>query len=165
MADAVDALTGLPTFAGLAAALEEPAAAVFLDIDGFLLVNDKLGHIAGDELLSQLATWLRGEAQRLRGGVFRVAGDEFVLLLPGRTLDEAAAIANGIVSKCPSVLTLSGVVFRADRELPLQLRVARDWFAEELYRAELASGRDHRNVVVAPHFLLQNTTSPSRKSG
>ena len=59
-----------------------PISVIFVDIDGFKLVNDSLGHAAGDEVLQQLAVRLK--ALLLSGDeVFRISGDEFVLLIQG----------------------------------------------------------------------------------
>ena len=74
-------------------------AVLFLDLDRFKLVNDSLGHAAGDELLIAVAERLR-EAVRRGDLVARFGGDEFVVLcedVEGRT--EAAAIAERI-SRC-----------------------------------------------------------------
>lgn len=157
-ASRIDTLTGLPTFVELPAALSEPAAAIFLDIDGFRYVNRDFGPVAGDEVLARLGAWLKEEAEALRGGVFRVAGEELLLLLPGRTLSDAAEIAERLVGTCsrlqwPSVgsagITLSAAVFLADPELPGRLRETLESLAEMLYQREVASGRAYGNVVIA----------------
>jgi len=85
-----DELTGLPNRAMLHEHLDlalaraernETAIAVLcLDLNRFKLINDSLGHAAGDELLRQAATRLAG-AVRASDLVARVGGDEFVVLL------------------------------------------------------------------------------------
>ena len=90
-----DPLTGLANRAALSEHLENllhaahPFALLFLDLDRFKVVNDSLGHGAGDELLRSLAARLAGTC---RDGdlVARLGGDEFVIVACG--LDEAGAV-------------------------------------------------------------------------
>ncbi len=58
---------------------EMPVAAAFIDLDNFKLINDTLGHRAGDELLCAVAARLQG-AVRESDTLGRLAGDEFIVL-------------------------------------------------------------------------------------
>ena len=81
----------------------------------------------------------------------RVAGDKFVLLLPGRTIEKATEIANNLGSQSASVagVTLSAIVFLATPQLVGQTRTAFvEQFTDALHRQELATGRDSANISV-----------------
>ncbi|MFF5081361.1 putative bifunctional diguanylate cyclase/phosphodiesterase [Actinoplanes sp. NPDC000266] len=72
---------------------------LFLDLDGFKEVNDSLGHLAGDQLLVQVADRLRSSV-RSADIVARFGGDEFAVLIitaPGGDADEAEQVAQRII--------------------------------------------------------------------
>lgn len=97
-----DALTGLGHHGALmeqltaaiaeARANEHPLSLVMIDLDNFKGVNDRFGHLAGDELLAALASRL---STHLRSGAtaFRYGGEEFTLLLPGVDASSAKLVA------------------------------------------------------------------------
>ena len=68
---------------------------IMLDLDHFKEINDTWGHHAGDEVLVSVADILMSGARRY-DEVGRFGGEEFVILLPGVTLDTALAIAERI---------------------------------------------------------------------
>ncbi|OHV85643.1 EAL domain-containing protein [Ensifer sp. LCM 4579] len=91
-----DAVTGLPNRARFEAQVagmlesirgrEQWAVLAFLDLDNFKLINDNLGHAAGDELLKAVAGRMRA-AVRKSDVVVRLGGDEFIILLNGVPTD------------------------------------------------------------------------------
>jgi diguanylate cyclase (GGDEF)-like protein/PAS domain S-box-containing protein len=96
-----DALTGLANRAlfreRLVRALAGPVGLVLVDLDDFKIVNDTLGHAAGDELLVAVAERLAA-AVGTAGTVARLGGDEFGLLLPGRAAAEVEPVLREIIA-------------------------------------------------------------------
>ena len=66
-----------------------PAALLYIDLDQFKLINDTSGHMAGDQLLAQLAMVMREQLDR-QDVLARLGGDEFGVLLPAVDTCEAA---------------------------------------------------------------------------
>ncbi|HCS55686.1 MAG TPA: diguanylate cyclase [Planctomycetaceae bacterium] len=87
-----DVLTGLPNRLSILDSIQgaidrnngDHFALLFLDFDGFKLINDSLGHEVGDELLKAIATRLRCDLRKTdKVQAARLGGDEFVVLLTG----------------------------------------------------------------------------------
>jgi len=94
----------------LAADSVHPLSICLLDVDDFKQINDLYGHPVGDQALVKIADRLRQD-----GEAFRVGGDEFALLLPGRTAREAMAIAEGVIGRVTGTAQLSaGIVTYPD---------------------------------------------------
>ncbi len=103
-----DALTGLPNREWFQLQLKEAIAlcalreyyhfaVLFIDLDSFKVVNDSLGHLAGDKLLTCAASRLK-DSLRTEDKIARFGGDEFAILLDDiQSVEEAIAIAERLL--------------------------------------------------------------------
>lgn len=73
-----------------------PVFLTLLDIDNFKAYNDRLGHQAGDTLLAAVGTILSNSARYGVDYAFRYGGDEFAVIIPETTLDQAQKIVERI---------------------------------------------------------------------
>jgi diguanylate cyclase (GGDEF)-like protein len=110
-----DPLTGLPNrelfrqHLVAATGAGDTCAVVLVDLDRFKIVNDTLGHHAGDELLQVVAARLRS-GLRPQDTIARLGGDEFGLLLPGVDDDATAAdLLSPVRERLGEEIVLDGV--------------------------------------------------------
>lgn len=85
----------------------EHGAVLYLDLDNFKIINDTLGHDAGDKLLLQVAQVLKSLTRR-SDVLVRFGGDEFVLILPACEMPKACEIAESIVDRVEEIVYTSG---------------------------------------------------------
>jgi diguanylate cyclase (GGDEF)-like protein len=136
----VDVLTEIPNrraFERDAGEIDGPYSLVLVDIDNFKNINDTRGHCFGDEVLKRLARILR-EAAGEDGRVYRMAGDEFLLIVP---LSKVAPICTAIrdnVRKEDCFTVSQGVVPLSDRHITHKLITQADW---AMYQSK-AGGKD-----------------------
>jgi diguanylate cyclase (GGDEF)-like protein len=115
-----DALTGVANRRALEQGLQREwyrcldlrvcLSAMMIDVDHFKKYNDKHGHLEGDKLLRELAQSLQFEHDTQRELFARFGGEEFALLLPGVSFEEAvrrAELIRSKVSKFPNNITVS----------------------------------------------------------
>jgi diguanylate cyclase (GGDEF)-like protein len=82
---------------------------VMLDVDGFKEVNDKLGHLRGDDLLREIGR-LVSHVSRNDDIPCRYAGDEFVLLLPHANREQAEEVAARLRETMDNIRNVGGSV-------------------------------------------------------
>lgn len=161
-----DPLTELPNRTLLAEHLEQglararrygrSVALLYIDLDGFKLVNDSFGHAAGDELLTRIAARLR-EGTRSADLLARQGGDEFLLLLTDiqgdvQAVAERAAQTIRVALEAPFVLRGAEVQMGASVGIGIFPRDAQSargllQFADQsMYRAK---GTSRRSVTTA----------------
>lgn len=155
-----DTLTGLPNRMhfqeGMDLALLKllngiTLAVLSIDLDDFKLVNDTLGHLAGDMLLREVA----GRLNRCAGErdlVARLGGDEFALLLEVSQPEDAAATAQAILAALATPFEIDGETVSVGASIGIAIapRDGRDadsllQYADvALYRVKSDKGRDYR---------------------
>ncbi|MEO7248086.1 MAG: diguanylate cyclase [Novosphingobium sp.] len=108
-----DVLTGLPNrraFFDVARSLEatrEPGCLAVIDLDNFKRVNDSHGHAAGDKVL-RLFGQIGDAAIRSTDMLARLGGEEFAILLPGATMEQARVICQRILDNLANATMTQG---------------------------------------------------------
>jgi diguanylate cyclase (GGDEF)-like protein len=142
-----------------------PACMVMLDLDHFKKVNDAFGHAAGDMVLKTFARTLR-QTMRSTDEISRWGGEEFLLLMPHTSLEEATlaverlrtALQTACLAWVSPVTFSAGIVLAAEGLDMDQVIACAD---EAMYRAK-AQGR---NCSVVQNQMSDNPPSDSFLSG
>ncbi len=144
-----DALTGLPNRLLFAASLEKSLekaarrrhklALLFFDLDRFKLINDTLGHAAGDRLLQEVAARLKG-CLRAEDLVARLGGDEFTILLEEIAhTEDIAHLAEKIIAAVRRPIALDGREIATSASIGISLFPDDARSAADLARAAAAA--------------------------
>ena len=121
---------------------------MILDVDFFKSINDTHGHSVGDEVLVMLGHILR-ESVGERGVVCRYGGEEFVILIPGLTIDQCEGFANDLRklierSEVREIRFTTSIGISCREFIPMDPQHLLDQADESLYLAKRAG----RNMVV-----------------
>jgi len=135
-----------------------PTAVIMVDVDHFEQVNDRYGHQIGDDVLRSVGNVLSDYVRR-DDVVYRYGGEEFCILLPDATQEDARAIAGRIVTAARSIqlpdgthVTLSlGIADGAAADVAGTLENA----DRALYAAK-SGGRDRSSLAVAGNDTLES---------
>jgi two-component system chemotaxis response regulator CheY len=166
----LDSVTGLPNRRALhdRARLElnrarrekQSLSVIMMDIDQFKQINDELGHAAGDDALLRAAEALQ-KGTRDYDYTGRWGGDEFLVVLPGTPLSQAALVAERIRASVETIHLRAGgadamalrcslgVACSSSASHPVELKELLHQADDALYRAK-AEGRN-RVCIHAPH--------------
>jgi len=87
--------------------LGAPLSILLIDLDHFKLVNDTFGHPFGDQVLRRVAARMKACLRRY-DILGRIGGEEFLIISPGATLEEATALAERIRNQIDSVKVVEG---------------------------------------------------------
>jgi diguanylate cyclase (GGDEF)-like protein len=151
----LDPLTGLLNRQGLRARFDElaeqarlsdaPVSMLVGDIDNFKLINDSRGHATGDAVLRDLAYELRKQLRSFEL-IYRLGGEEFLVLLPGATLGDATDVGERLCEaarQCHSAQVKVTMSVGASTQSGAEVDFDRLFAAADaaLYRAK-SNGRD-----------------------
>lgn len=128
-----DALTGLanrrslfdegPAMLNIARQAAQPCAVIYIDLDGFKAINDRLGHDVGDHILARVAGRLR-DLNRVDALVTRNGGDEFVIVVK-TDLESALALVGRLEAAITTVILHDG------RELQVGCSIGLSMFPDD----------------------------------
>ncbi len=169
-----DPLTGLPNRIifldrvrhALARAKRRPSlfAVLFLDLDGFKFVNDSLGHMAGDQLLVEVANRL-ARCLRRQDTVARMGGDEFAVLLEDLSgWEEGIAVVKRIQEELPQSVTIASQEIFTSASIGVAFHSEHYQEAEELIRDAdtamyAAKSKGRAGYQLFDHELRQHVVS------
>lgn len=145
----------------------------YIDLDQFKQVNDSAGHDAGDRVLRQLAAAIDHEVRARVDRGFRIGGDEFALVLPDSTAEQARRVIQRIRRHCAAAdpVWIAGTLGISAGIVELQRGESAGDFVrradEAMYREKRARGADLRSRRPSPQDVhpFSTVTLPHLRTG
>ncbi len=136
---------------------------VFMDLDYFKTYNDAHGHLAGDEVLRQIAQCIK-RSTRGMDMAFRYGGDEFAIILPQAPLDDAYRVAERIRRNVESEMDAKGAALTCSMGLA-------SWPTDGVMRKDLLKAADaalyhskqlgRNRISLAPEVVTSEGSEPA----
>jgi len=166
----MDCLTGLGDPGDLLADVQdgssEECEAVLIDIAGLIWLNSEFGHAEGDAAIRLVGSLIESKACRAGGTTFRIAGEEFLVLLPRLSHTETLMLASEIVAGCTALriryrcpdeqreyLAVNAVLMRLTLIEICDIQILRECLAQRIYDASLSQGRRFGLVIDSPEAV------------
>ena len=141
--------------------MDSDLSCVMIDLDGYKQLNDSYGHAAGDQILSAAGKVISANMRRMDVAA-RYGGDEFVLLLPHASAEEAAQVTqrirdqfgqgSAIILRRNEPVTLSAGIASRKRQFPRDSEQLMALADKALYQAK-GSGRNRIAIHEPPAVL------------
>lgn len=146
-----------------------PLCLLFLDIDHFKSINDRLGHAGGDEALMKFVA-VAQDIIRPTDFLFRVGGEEFCCLLPNTTVEQARQVAERIRRQFETAtVNVAGAAVKTTVSLGIASTEAFGYDIDGLMRqadmAVYAAKRQGRNRVVVAEAAMADAVTASGPDG
>ncbi len=129
-----------------------PLAVIMADLNGLKLVNDTYGHAKGDKMLIEAANIIRNSC-RVEDVIARWGGDEFLILLPQTTAEEARLICNRITKGCQDSIVGNvpvSIALGAASKTSMAKNLAETLCEaeDEMYKQKLTENRSTKSAMV-----------------
>jgi diguanylate cyclase (GGDEF)-like protein/PAS domain S-box-containing protein len=137
-------------------------ALLFMDLNGFKLVNDTFGHSCGDHLLQEVARRLKGSI-RVSDTVARLGGDEFTVLMPDMAqTDDVGIVLKKILEVFESPFLVDGVVVDCSASIGISMFPDDGDSSEELMKKADSAMYEAKGAVNPYHFCNTEISERTR---
>jgi len=144
-----------------------PLTIAMIDVNGLKLTNDAFGHEAGDTLLKNVASVLKNEC-RTDDIISRVGGDEFVILLPKTSHEEAELVVKRIYKaidqqKVDNIIVSVSIGWESKNKIQQDIKEVFAKAEDFMYRKKITESQSMRNQTIKVIMHTLHETNPREK--